>query len=83
MENTETNQEWKLLIVEAGTPHSKTSALEVPNAGCLVRIQTQYTSLNGNYTLTEAVTFVPWVKLGEVKAEEIVVGRKLVPFQKF
>ena len=40
-----------------------TKALQVPGAGCLVQVTTQQRNPDGSYSLAEALTFVPNVKI--------------------
>ena len=50
-----------------------TKACEVPG-GCIVQVTTQQKNPDGSYSVAEALTFVPGVKL----ASDINNGRKLV-----
>lgn len=51
-----------------------TKAMEIPGVGCLVQVSTQQDDI-----VAEAVTFVPGVKIEEIKDEAgIVTARKLV-----
>ena len=53
-----------------------TKAMEIPNVGCVVQVTTQQDDL-----VAEAVTFVPGVKIKEVKDDAgVVIARSLVPF---
>jgi hypothetical protein len=72
---------WKLICKawseEEGWMKS-TKAMEIPNAGCLVQVSTQQ-----DEEVAEAITFVPWVKIEEVKNEAgEVISRQLVPWAK-
>lgn len=49
-----------------------TKAMEV-TGGCVVQVTTQQRNLNGSYSLAEALTFVPGVRI----VEDINSGRKL------
>ena len=49
-------------------------AMEVPGVGCVVQVTTQQTNPDGSYSLAEAITFVPGVRL----SEDTNSGRKLV-----
>ena len=42
-----------------------TKAMEIPGVGCLVQVTTQQRNFNGSYSVAEAVTFVPGVKILE------------------
>ena len=59
-----------------------TKAMEIEGVGCVVQTTTQQRNPDGSYSLTDAVTFVPGVKIQVIKndQEEIVeiIGRKLV-----
>jgi hypothetical protein len=60
-----------------------TKAMLVPGLGCLVQVSTQQRSADGNtYSVAEAVTFVPGVKIFDVLSDDgKVIGRDLVPFR--
>lgn len=51
-----------------------TKALEIPHNGCLVQVTTQQKNPDGSYSVAEALTFVPHVKI----VEDSNNGRKLV-----
>ncbi|MCF7910878.1 hypothetical protein K9L16_04355 [Candidatus Pacearchaeota archaeon] len=51
-----------------------TKAMEIENIGCVVQVTTQQMNPNGSYSLAEAVTFVPDVRI----VKDINNGRKLV-----
>lgn len=38
-----------------------TKAMEIPGVGCIVQVTTQQADLNGQYSVAEALTFVPGV----------------------
>jgi len=42
-----------------------TKAMEIPEVGCVVQVTTQQKGLDGTYSVAEAVTFVPGVKIEE------------------
>lgn len=50
-----------------------TKAMEIEGVGCVVQVSTQQWD-----KVAEAVTFVPGVKIQEIKENEIVISRKLV-----
>jgi len=50
-----------------------TKAMETPS-GCVVQVTTQQKNLDGSYSIAEALTFVPGVKI----ADDENGGRKLV-----
>lgn len=50
-----------------------TKAMEIPKIGCVVQVTTQQLNKDGRYSLAEALTFVPHVKI----VEDINGGRKL------
>ena len=53
-------------------------AMETPN-GCVVQVTTQQRNFDGTYSLAEALTFVPHVKIIETKDEDgAVTGRRLM-----
>jgi len=60
-----------------------TQAMEIENVGCVVKVHTSVRNADDSYTISESTAFVPWTKLGDRVEEEITVGKKLVPFQKF
>ena len=50
--------------------------------GCVVQITTQQRNPDGSYALAEAVSFVPYTMIEEIKNESgEVTGRKLVPLR--
>jgi acetyl/propionyl-CoA carboxylase alpha subunit len=59
-----------------------TKAMEIEGVGCVVQVTTQQRSPDGqNYSIAEAVTFIPGVKIEEqITAEQVgtVTSRKLV-----
>jgi len=50
-----------------------TKACEVPH-GCIVQVTTQQRNIDGTYSVAEAITFVPGVKIADDENN----GRKLV-----
>ena len=50
-----------------------TKAMEIEGVGCVIQVSTQQWD-----KVAEAVTFVPGVKIQEIKENEIVISRKLV-----
>ena len=64
-----------------------TKAMEIEGAGCVVQTTTQQRNPDGSYALTDAITFIPYVKIQEIHDTEdgkpvegsLVIGRKLVP----
>lgn len=64
---------------------TKTYAMEIPNSGCIVRVQTLIDDDKAiDFQVSEAVTFVPWAKIAEEQdSEGTVIGRKLINFNKF
>jgi len=50
-----------------------TKAMEIPGAGCVVQVTTQQKNPDGSYSVAEALTFVPGVRI----AEDGNGGRKL------
>lgn len=63
-----------------------TKAMEIKGVGCVVQVTTQQQNENGSYSIAEAITFVPGVKVVEVRArsfldmagDEAVIARHLV-----
>lgn len=55
-----------------------TKACEIPEQGCLVQVTTQQRNLDGSYSIAEALTFVPMVKIELIDGNKS-NGRKLVP----
>jgi copper chaperone CopZ len=60
-----------------------TKAMEIQDVGCVVQVTTQQRNIDGSYSIAEAVTFVPGVKIvAEVDTSDVdnlkVIGRKLV-----
>lgn len=51
-----------------------TKAMEIEGVGCAIQITTQQENEDGSYSVAEALTFVPNVKI----VEDINSGRKLV-----
>jgi len=51
-----------------------TKAMQVPG-GCVVQVTTQQKNPDGSYAVAEAVTFVPAVRVGDLRADG---GRDLV-----
>ena len=51
-----------------------TKACEIQDVGCIVQVTTQQKNPDGSYSLAEALTFVPGVKV----VEDINNGRKIV-----
>jgi hypothetical protein len=47
-----------------------TKAMEIPGVGCVVQVTTQQRNIDLTYSIAEAVTFVPGVKIAD--------GRRLV-----
>lgn len=66
-----------LLISKASSKNEgwmkSTKAMQIDGVGCVVQVTTQQ-----NDHVAEAVTFVPGVKIEEVKDGDTVIGRKLV-----
>jgi len=76
---------WKSLSKEDnGMSFTETSAMEIPTAGCVVKVKSILFTTEGDVSaMSETITFVPWVKIVDRMEEDIIVGRKLVAFQKF
>src|SRR5688572_26675713 len=58
-----------------------TKAMEIPANGCVVQVTTQQKNIDGTYSIAEAITYVPGVKiLEEFNTEQVatVTSRKLV-----
>lgn len=56
-----------------------TKAMEIIGVGCVVQTTTQQRNLDGSYSLTDAVTFVPNCGISETKNDEgVVISRELV-----
>lgn len=56
-----------------------TKAMEIPGVGCVVQVTTQQKNIDGSYAISDAVTFVPFVTIEEIKGEDgLVIGRKLI-----
>ncbi len=51
-----------------------TKACEIQDVGCIVQVTTQQKNPDGSYSLAEALTFVPGVKV----VEDINNGRKII-----
>ena len=68
---------WKLICKASSEKEEwmkSTKAMEIDGVGCLVQVTTQQ-----DYMPAEAVTFVPGVRIEEVKdAKGNLIGRKLV-----
>lgn len=47
-------------------------AMEIPGVGCVVQVTTQQKNQNGSYSVAEAITFVPGVK---IKANHMLDGK--------
>lgn len=65
-----------------------TKAMEIKGIGCVVQVTTQQQNENASYSVAEAITFVPGVKIVEVKARsffaeghEKVISRQLVKIE--
>jgi len=55
-----------------------TKAMEIPGLGCVVQVTTQQKNPDLSYSLAEAITFVPYVRINEVTDQAgKVVERKL------
>jgi len=56
-----------------------TKAMEIEGVGCVVQVTTQQKNLDGSYSVAEAVTFVPGVKIeAKTNSDDVVISRKLV-----
>jgi len=55
-----------------------TKAMEIHNVGCVVQVTTQQTNPDGSYSIGEAVTFVPGVRIYEKWDKDKIVSRKLI-----
>lgn len=56
-----------------------TKAMEIPGVGCVVQVTTQQKNADFSYSLAEAITFVPGVKIDKTVDEDSkVISRKLV-----
>lgn len=56
-------------------------AMEIEGIGCVVQVTTQQRNIDGTYSIAEAVTFVPGVKIKNIYediAETKLIGRKLI-----
>jgi hypothetical protein len=51
-----------------------TKAMEIPNVGCVVQVTTQQKNSDGSYSIAEALSFVPGVRIVDDENN----GRKLV-----
>ena len=51
-----------------------TKAMEIEKYGCLVQVTTQQRNLDGSYSVAEALTYVPNVKI----IDDVNSGRKLI-----
>jgi len=61
-----------------------TKAMEIEDVGCVVQVTTQQKNIDGSYSVAEAVTFVPGVKIeAEARTDGIVISRKLVRSDKY
>lgn len=62
-----------------------TKAMEIPGVGCVVQVTTQQMNPDGSYSVAEALTFVPGVRIvptgvaKDAEHGEVCTGRKLVP----
>jgi len=62
-----------------------TKAMYIEDQGCVVQVTTQQKNLDGTYSLAEAITYVPGVKImvtgeeGEPGGDNTVISRRLVP----
>ena len=54
-----------------------TKAMQIDGIGCVVQVTTQQQNMDGSYSVAEAVTFVPGVRI-EVIDGDLAKGRKLV-----
>ena len=54
-----------------------TKAMDV-GTGCVVQVTTQQRNPDGSYSIAEALTFVPNVRILEKKENDTVVARKIV-----
>jgi len=56
-----------------------TKAMEIPSKGCTVQVTTQQRNPDGSYSVAEALTFIPGVRLREsTDADGTVIGRELI-----
>ncbi len=56
-----------------------TKAMEIENVGCVVQTTTQQRNPDGSYSLTDAVTFVPNVKIeATTDSDNNVISRRLI-----
>jgi len=53
-----------------------TKAMEIPGVGCVVQVTTQQRNMDFSYSVAEALTFVPGVKI----VEDVNNGRRLQGF---
>jgi hypothetical protein len=75
---------WKLLSSHStGDVYTETLAMEIPESGCIVRV-ISVVETDEHSNTSEALTFVPWVKIEEVKdGDGELEYRKLVTTKKF
>ena len=73
---------WKLISKASSEKEGwmkSTKALQIDNEGCLIQVTTQQRNADGSYAISEAVTYVEYIKIVEIKDKEAnVVNRKLV-----
>lgn len=56
-----------------------TKAMEIPGVGCVVQVTTQQRNVDFSYSLAEAITFVPGVRIQTIKDDSgIVTARKII-----
>jgi len=55
-----------------------TKAMYIEDVGCLVQVTTQQRNPDGSYSVAEALTFAPMVKIDLIDGDKA-NGRKLVP----
>lgn len=55
-----------------------TKACEVEGVGCIVQVSTQQKNIDGTYSVAEAITFVPGIKIESQYLDNNLVGRKLI-----
>jgi len=54
-----------------------TKAMQIDGVGCVVQVTTQQQSIDRSYSVAEALTFVPGVKIKEIYRHGQIVGRVL------
>lgn len=73
---------WKLISKASSEKEGwmkSTKALQIDNEGCLIQVTTQQRNPDGSYAISEAVTYVEYIKIVEIKDKDgNVVNRKLV-----